>query len=401
MIISRAQQFMADNGIDAWLLYDYGHRNPYTPFILGDNRPMVKKYFVLIPPAGEPEAYVTYTGMLKTASIRITVVTYDDDVDLAAKLRERLAEFRTVAVEFSPGNCVPRIDVLPKGVADFLEHELRLTLVSSEDLAQYATAYSHEQIRMLRRANSLVGRIHREAYDFIGAKTRAAQVVNEYEVQQFIVRRQEEAGLVNPVHVFPPFVGEEFPAVAANEHINDFYYMPSKDNHAEIRKGDVVVIDFPAKLDEDGAPYADVTSSAYVGACVPDELAARFDTIVRARDRAIQYVREAVASGNCPQGWEVDAAARDVVAEAGYARHFTHRAGHDLGMFAPWGERANIDSLSRETRRLIPGTGFALETGLYFPGQYGIRTEVDVTIDTDGTVEVDECMQTGMYTIDC
>jgi len=385
---------MARNGMDGWLMYDYGHRNPYIPFVIGPNRPMVKKYYVFIPLEGAPESFVTYTGMFKPKNGQIKLVTYKNDDDLAYKLKERLKGLKNIAMEFSPNNYIPRIDVVPKGVADFLEKEIGLHLVDSVDLAQYATAYSHEQIQMLRQANTILNRVHKDAYKFIANKIRNNKKVTEYDVQQYILTRQEEMNLANPVHIFPPFVGKELPAVAVNELANDFYYSPSAGNHREIKKGDVIVMDFTGKLDDPDAPYADVTTTGYVGTNVPEKLHWMFELLLKARNGTIQFLHDRVGAQKYPQGWEIDAVARRIISDAGYGERFTHRAGHDLGIFSPWGERANIDSLSKETRRLTPGSGFALETGLYFPNEYGMRTEVNITIDVDGTVEVDELMQT-------
>jgi Xaa-Pro aminopeptidase len=44
------------------------------------------------------------------------------------------------------------------------------------------------------------------------------------------------------------------------------------------------------------------------------------------------------------------------------------------------------DYETHDDRRLLPGTGFTVEPGLYFPG-FGVRTEVDVYItDRDAVV---------------
>ena len=53
--------------------------------------------------------------------------------------------------------------------------------------------------------------------------------------------------------------------------------------------------------------------------------------VARARDAAIACVQDAYASNRPLQGWEVDAACRKVIDDAGYGRFFIHRTGHNIG----------------------------------------------------------------------
>ena len=87
------------------------------------------------------------------------------------------------------------------------------------------------------------------------------------------------------------------------------------------------------------------------------------------------------------QGWEVDDATRQVIADAGYGEYFVHRTGHSIGQEVH-GNGANIDNLeTQDGRRILPRTCFSIEPGIYQP-EFGVRTEVDVFIDGDGQVHV-------------
>ena len=46
------------------------------------------------------------------------------------------------------------------------------------------------------------------------------------------------------------------------------------------------------------------------------------------------------------------------------------------------------DYETHDTRQLLPGTMFSIEPGIYIPGVLGMRTEIDVVIQHDGTVHV-------------
>ena len=83
------------------------------------------------------------------------------------------------------------------------------------------------------------------------------------------------------------------------------------------------------------------------------------------------------------QGWEVDKAARDYIAQRGYGEYFTHRTGHSLGRMVHAGG-VNMDGLeTHDTRSLIPGLGFTIEPGIYLP-EFGVRSEIDLYVGPSG-----------------
>ncbi|MEE9147574.1 MAG: M24 family metallopeptidase, partial [Candidatus Tectomicrobia bacterium] len=74
----------------------------------------------------------------------------------------------------------------------------------------------------------------------------------------------------------------------------------------------------------------------------------------------------------------VDDVCRQVIQSKGYGDHFVHRTGHSIGEEVH-GNGANIDNLeTKDERRLLPGTCFSIEPGIYLPGEFGIRSELDV-----------------------
>jgi Xaa-Pro aminopeptidase len=86
-------------------------------------------------------------------------------------------------------------------------------------------------------------------------------------------------------------------------------------------------------------------------------------------------------------GWQVDDAARQSIKAAGYADYFLHRTGHSIHEEVH-GNGANIDGLeTKDTRRLMARTCFSIEPGVYLPGQFGVRSEVDMYLsDTEAIV---------------
>jgi Xaa-Pro aminopeptidase len=125
----------------------------------------------------------------------------------------------------------------------------------------------------------------------------------------------------------------------------------------------------------------------YVGASVPAEYAAVFAIVARARDAAVALIQERLAARRRVSGAEADRAAREVIEEAGYGDNFVHRTGHSIGREVH-GTGANLDSLeTRDERALIEGACFSVEPGIYLPGRFGIRSEIDMFIE-GGRAEV-------------
>ena len=152
------------------------------------------------------------------------------------------------------------------------------------------------------------------------------------------------------------------------------------DRSLPIRQNDFVLVDAWAKLPMPGAVYFDITWTGYVGSEVPSRYTEIFEIVREARDTAVTYVQDAVRAGRPIRGYQVDDAARGVIARHGYGDYFVHRTGHSIGEDVH-GNGANMDNFEmRDDRRLIPHTCFSIEPGIYFL-EFGVRTEVDVYVD--------------------
>jgi Xaa-Pro dipeptidase len=162
-----------------------------------------------------------------------------------------------------------------------------------------------------------------------------------------------------------------------NAHASDPHYEPNCDKYAHIRGGDVVLIDLWAKRKLPDAVYYDVTWTGFCGQSVPDQVQKVFEIVRDAREKASQFVIDMAASRNTVHGFEVDDVARGYITEKGYGDYFFHRTGHSIGTNVH-GTGANMDNLeSHDERRVIPGTCFSVEPGIYLE-DFGIRSEVNV-----------------------
>jgi Xaa-Pro dipeptidase len=105
---------------------------------------------------------------------------------------------------------------------------------------------------------------------------------------------------------------------------------------------------------------------------------------IPARDAAIAAVDEAVPGGRVIAGREVDRVARASIASAGLTDHILHRTGHSLGADRVHGMGTNLDDIEfADDRPLLPGAGFTVEPGLYWPGRFGMRLEVSAILLQD------------------
>jgi Xaa-Pro aminopeptidase len=138
----------------------------------------------------------------------------------------------------------------------------------------------------------------------------------------------------------------------------------------KLESGDLVLFDFGAAFE---GYRADLTRMAVVG-----EPTARqreiYAVVLQAHDAAIEAVRPGATTG------QVDAAAREVIAAAGFGEHFFHRVGHGLGLETH--EDPSLDPGSSTV--LEVGMVFTIEPGVYLPGWGGVRIEDDVVVETEG-----------------
>jgi Xaa-Pro aminopeptidase len=181
-------------------------------------------------------------------------------------------------------------------------------------------------------------------------------------------------------------VSDSPPIVAAAEDAGNPHYMPTAGEHRVIHPAEIVLLDLWGKLDRPGAVFADITWVGYTGAQPPERCERAFATVAAARDAAISLVQRAAAGGQELRGWQVDRAASSVLRGAGYSEHVLHRTGHSLGE-SVHGNGVNMDDYeTHDDRRLLVGTGFTIEPGLYFD-DFGVRSEINMIVrDRDAAV---------------
>jgi len=377
--IRAIQRALARENIDGWLLYDFHGSNPIASRITGLDRAgkmTTRRWYYLIPKDGEPRALVHAIESHNLDSLPGSKTIYGQRRLLESGLTEILDGVRRVAMEYSPDCAIPYVSRVDAGTIE-LVRRLGAEVVSSGDLIQeFEAVWDAATIATHREASEKLYRIKDQAFAMVKERLGRGQRITEYDVQQAMVGWFRNEGLVT---------GDP-PNVSAQENAGDSHYQPTAAKHREIRPEEILLIDLWGKLDKPGAVYADITWCAFTGARVPEQYAKAFKAIVEGRDAAIALVETSIREGRDLRGWQVDRACRDVIEAAGYGHMFVHRTGHSLGEEVH-GNGVHMDDYeTHDDRRLIPGTGFTIEPGVY-DDTFGLRTEINMVVgDREATV---------------
>ena len=205
---------------------------------------------------------------------------------------------------------------------------------------------------------------------------REDRPATERELQEFARARWAREG----------FDIEGWPGVAVDAHTADPHYSPPPEGGAVAGRNSLLLLDFSARLAPAGI-YGDLTRVYFLGESVPAEIQRIAGYVFQARDAAVQLLRQRAEFGKLPSGAEVDAAARNLIANAGYAERFLHRTGHSIDHHGHGDGVNNDDFETRDTRRHLPDTCFSIEPGIYLAGRFGVRSEIDVCLP-GGRVEL-------------
>jgi Xaa-Pro aminopeptidase len=374
------QAALRTQGLDAWLLYDFRGANAIALDVTGVGRQgghlATRRWYYLIPSNGEPRKLVHAIESHALEHLPGSTTRYAGREQLEAGLKRLLSGQRRVAMEYSPRAAIPYVGRVDAGTIE-LVRELGVEVVSSGDLIQqFSAVWDERRIATHRSASEKLYRVKDRAFDEVARRVRDGVATTEYEIQQAMAGWFADEGMVS----------DSAPVVAAQEHAGDPHYLPTAAASRPIRADELVLLDLWAKLEQPDAVFADITWVGFTGRRVPERFATVFAAVRAGRDAAVDLVQTRCRAGQEVRGFEVDRAASAVLGEAGYASAILHRTGHSLGEQVH-GNGVNMDDYeTHDDRRLLPGTGFTIEPGVYFP-DFGIRSEINMIVgDRDASV---------------
>src|ERR1700733_1434549 len=384
------QRALQENKIDGWLFYDHHHRDPLAYSILGldPNAHVTRRWFYLVPAQGEPKKLVHRIEAGRLDTLPGTKSVYSSWQELESQLEALLTGQKRIAMQYSPRNAIMYVSMVDAGTIELLR-SLGKEIVTSADLVSHFEAVlTDAQLATHYVAQKHIDEILSAAWSEIGTRARS-NGTDEHAMVQHLQEAMARAGLD----------WEHGPNVSAGPNSADSHYEPTAANSRPIRKGDFVLIDIWGKLANDpSAVWYDITWTGVVGREPTEREQLIFNTVRNARDASIKAVQDAFAANQPIAGWQADDASRNVIRKAGFGDWFTHRTGHNIGTVLH-GNGAHLDNLETHDERLIlPNTCFSVEPGLYFTGEFGIRSEVDMIART-GTAEVTGPMQTELVRV--
>jgi Xaa-Pro aminopeptidase len=215
-----------------------------------------------------------------------------------------------------------------------------------------------DEVTALRLAGQAIDRVHQRMGEWLRPGRTEAEVGRD--IADAILAEGHTA--VNFV-----IVGSGPNGASPHHHVSD----------RVIEAGDPVVVDIGGTM-SDGY-CSDCTRTYVAGGRVPADFADYYAVLLEAQRRACDSVTPGVTATS------VDAAARDVIAAAGYGDMFIHRTGHGIGLEEheePWIVEGNETVLE-------PGMCFSIEPGIYAPGCHGARIEDIVVVTADGVERLD------------
>jgi Xaa-Pro dipeptidase len=380
--LQEIQTALTAAGLDGWLLYEFKGCNPIAAGLLGFEGLSSRRAVAWIPAAGTPVAlmHAIELDAWRKWPAEWGRRIYQSWQSLETEI-STLVDGKRVAMEYSPGDAVPYLDRVPAGVIEMVRGCGGVVVSSAELVTRFYALLTADELAAHTRAAEIIGAIGPAALRRAADAARAGTPLNEFEVQQWIMAQFEAHGLVTS-HPSNVSVG----ANSANPH-----YEPAPDRHALITMDQVLLIDLWAG--EPGQPFADQTWMATIGTPADGDVEAVWLAVRDARDAAIAVVREACARGERVKGADVDNAARDLITARGFGAAFTHRTGHSIDARDLHGSGPHMDGFeTREERELLPGVLFSIEPGVYLPGRFGMRSEVNVAITLEGEVRVTPAM---------
>lgn len=141
-------------------------------------------------------------------------------------------------------------------------------------------------------------------------------------------------------------------------------------SNKKIERGDFITMDFGAVVD---GYHSDMTRTVAVGE-VSSKQAQVYETVLSAQEKSLASLKAGVSC------FDADAAARDIIKNAGYGAFFGHGTGHGVGI-----EIHEQPRLSPKSKQILEiGDVVTVEPGIYLPEEFGVRIEDMAFITENG-----------------
>jgi len=345
--LDRAREAAGAAGVDALLMAPGSDLR----YLLGASGSSFERLTCLVLPTGRapvlvvPKLEAPGYAPVPMDELGIEIATWVDDEDPYALVASLVGGASRVAV----GDVMPALHVLGlRRAVPSAEQVLAGPVVRELRMRKDAA-----EIDALRRAGAAIDRVHARMAEFVQVGRTEAQA-GELIAAAILEEGHELAEFV--------IVGSGPNGASPHHGVSD----------KVIEAGDVVVVDIGGPVPE--GYCSDSTRTYVLGEPRDADVADTYAVLQAAQQAAV----DAVAPGVVAQ--DVDAAARAVIADAGFGEYFIHRTGHGIGLDV----HEDPYIVAGNTLPLEPGMAFSVEPGIYQPGRWGARIEDIVVVTADG-----------------
>jgi len=342
--LQRFQKILADAGIDAYFACTPVSMGYLTGFF---EDPHERMMMIAIRPDGATAMIAPSLSATQAAHTGIGDIRTWSDGDDPAEVFAGLASdwnLRTGVVgvddEMPASFLVPMQAALPAA----------LFKAAGKQMAQLRKVKDKDELDAMRRAARIADRALAEAIGVIRSGVSERQLASS-----LFDSMRSNGG--DPT----------FAIVAAGPNGAEPHHLSGED---KIKAGDAVVMDWGCQVDR---YHSDMTRTVACGNA-SEEAKLVYRIVCKAQAEARAAIRPGVPAE------DIDAAAREVITEAGYGEFFVHRTGHGIGMVGH--EPPHIVAGNAEP--LVVGQCFSIEPGIYLPDKFGVRIENIVAVTDDG-----------------
>src|SRR5580765_4473980 len=182
--------------LDGWLFYDFRGRDPIAQRILDLPEGMrTRRWFYFVPAKGTPKKLVHKIEAQSLAALSGDTLFYAGQDELRKNVAKMLGRAKNVAMQYSPKNAIPYVAMVDAGTIELVRGS-GVKVVSSADLVQkYEACWSQAQLESHLAAGAIIDRVVREAFQLAARNVRENKTFTEYDLQQWILKEFERAGI--------------------------------------------------------------------------------------------------------------------------------------------------------------------------------------------------------------
>jgi Xaa-Pro dipeptidase len=388
ILYEKAQKAILDEKLSGWLFYNFVHRDPLADKILSvsplstNSRPWVYLLYA------EQEAIKVVHRIEESILDHLPgkKYVYSNRESFISIIKECAQNAPKVALHYSKD--YPQLSFIDHGTVSLLA-SFGFKIYPAHNLIQRVlSTLSEAEIKLHEQAADALYNIIHSVWERIkGSFLDDKLPLYEGDIQQWIRGLFKNKKLVTD----SPLI------VGTGKNTALPHYLPHGKG-AQFKTSQLVQLDIWGKIDTADGIYADISWVGIGAPSVPKEFKKIFNTIVEARDSAVEYIAQNLNAGRPVSGASVDMHAESILVKAGFGDYIKHRTGHAIDSHVHgWG--VNIDAKEfPDARFLREGSCFSIEPGLYFP-YFGMRTEIDVYIKGNKPIVSGKTPQTAILTL--